>query len=287
MPATALPAATDFTAASVTEAQFKTAVTNLRAYLSGLMGDNGEAITALQALGALGANVVSKSANYTVAVTDRGKLIDCSGTLTLALTAAATLGNGFSFAVRNSGSGTITVDPDGSELVDGLSTLNFYPGESFVVVCSGTAFKTIGRVGGVQPGTVAYHAAATPPSGWLKADGSAVSRTTYAALYAAIGVTFGSGDGSTTFNLPNLRGEFLRGFDDGRGVDSGRVFGSAQGHEFASHSHSFTVVSGTDAGPNGVKGDSPLALSESKNTNATGGTETRPRNVALLTIIKF
>ncbi|WP_231679148.1 phage tail protein, partial [Ralstonia pseudosolanacearum] len=51
---------------------------------------------------------------------------------------------------------------------------------------------------------------------------------TYAALYAEIGTTFGAGDGAATFNLPDLRGEFLRGWDDGRGVDSGRGIGTWQ-----------------------------------------------------------
>jgi prepilin-type N-terminal cleavage/methylation domain-containing protein len=66
------------------------------------------------------------------------------------------------------------------------------------------------------------------PSGWLLCDGHAVLRTTYPALFSAIGTTYGAGDGSTTFNLPDLRGEFIRGFDNGRGVDSGRTLGSWQ-----------------------------------------------------------
>ena len=84
---------------------------------------------------------------------------------------------------------------------------------------------------GVQlspPGQVGAFARTTAPTGWLKANGAAVSRTTYNALFAAIGTTFGAGDGSTTFGLPDLRGEFIRGLDDGRGVDAGRAIGSAQ-----------------------------------------------------------
>ncbi|WP_336145552.1 phage tail protein, partial [Klebsiella pneumoniae] len=67
--------------------------------------------------------------------------------------------------------------------------------------------------------------------------GAAVSRTTYAALFAVTGTVFGVGDGSTTFNLPNLRGEFVRGFDNGRGIDTSRVFGSAQSGAVESHNH--------------------------------------------------
>ncbi len=86
-------------------------------------------------------------------------------------------------------------------------------------------------------GQVGYFAMTSAPAGWLKANGAAVSRETYAALFAAIGTSFGVGDGSTTFNLPDLRGEFLRGWDDGRGVDNGRVFGSIQESANKYHNH--------------------------------------------------
>jgi len=71
----------------------------------------------------------------------------------------------------------------------------------------------------VPAGAVEYFARQTAPTGWIKADGSVVSRTQYADLFAAVGTVFGTGDGSTTFNLPDLRGEFIRGYDDGRGID--------------------------------------------------------------------
>ena len=75
------------------------------------------------------------------------------------------------------------------------------------------------------------------PAGFLLANGAAVSRSSYANLFAAIGTTYGAGDGSTTFNLPDARGVFLRGLDNGRGLDSGRSLGSYQGDTFASHAH--------------------------------------------------
>ncbi|MFJ3074479.1 phage tail protein [Pseudomonas sp. NPDC087029] len=81
---------------------------------------------------------------------------------------------------------------------------------------------------GVAPGDIKYTAANSVPVGWLKADGSLVSRTEYTALFTAIGTTYGEGDGLSTFKLPDLRGEFIRGHDGGRGVDEGRVFGSGQ-----------------------------------------------------------
>ena len=77
-------------------------------------------------------------------------------------------------------------------------------------------------------GSVYTFAGSTVPTGWLKCNGALLSRTTYAALFAVIGTTYGAGDGSTTFALPDLRGEFVRGVDDGRGVDAGRVLASFQ-----------------------------------------------------------
>ena len=147
----------------------------------------------------------------------------------------------------------------------------------------------IGRINGAiianDAGQIGWFAMSTPPTGWLKANGAAVSRTTYAALFGAIGTTYGAGDGSTTFNLPDLRGEFLRAWDDGRGVDAGRVFGSAQSQDIQSHSHSIQIRQFNTNVGNGAT--STILSGASFNTDAFGGTETRPRNIALLACIKF
>lgn len=89
-------------------------------------------------------------------------------------------------------------------------------------------------------GVCAMHAGSVAPSGWLKRNGAAVSRTTYSALYGVIGTSYGAGDGSTTFNLPDDRGMFDRGWDDGRGVDAGRVLGSYQTSQNLAHGHGLT-----------------------------------------------
>lgn len=90
--------------------------------------------------------VSSKSAGYTAVAGDRGKLIDFTATATLALTAAATLGDGWFCAVRNStASGVVTIDPNSSEVIDGGATLALAASESWLVVCDGSAFKTVGR----------------------------------------------------------------------------------------------------------------------------------------------
>lgn len=75
-----------------------------------------------------------------------------------------------------------------------------------------------GTVGGAVPvGTIIDYGSTTPPTGFLECDGSAVSRTTYAGLFAVIGTTFGTGDGSTTFDLPDLRGRATIGRGTGTG----------------------------------------------------------------------
>jgi microcystin-dependent protein len=148
----------------------------------------------------------------------------------------------------------------------------------------------IGRNGEMKPGTIAYFGMATAPDGWLACDGALVSRTEYADLFAEISTDHGAGDGSTTFNLPDLRGEFIRGLDGGRGVDAGRALGTAQSQDVQSHTHPYTYVSATTgAGAGGA--DTHIRTYDAGGLNAAtgpnaGAAETRPRNVALLACIK-
>lgn len=152
----------------------------------------------------------------------------------------------------------------------------------------------------VSPATVIYTAAQSAPSGYLVADGSAVSRTEYAALFDAIATTFGPGNGSTTFNLPDLRGTFIRGYDGGRGLDNGRAFGSYQDDAFESHTHTDAghrhniLNTGNNADGGGAgwlvnpQIDTGLqTVTGYADIQATGGSETRPKNVALLACIKY
>ena len=137
----------------------------------------------------------------------------------------------------------------------------------------------------VPTGVINQYAGATAPGGYLLCDGSPVSRTTYSDLFAVISTTYGVGDGSTTFNLPDLRGEFVRGLDNSRGVDSGRTLGSFQDHAIEAHTH--TGTSG-DAGTDPTKEGGGRRDSDdgTYTTGSTGGGETRPRNIALNFIIK-
>jgi microcystin-dependent protein len=159
----------------------------------------------------------------------------------------------------------------------------------------------------IAAGHIMFFASASAPTGYLKANGSAISRTAYASLFSAIGTTFGAGDGSTTFNLPDLRGEFLRGFDDGRGVDAGRGFGSPQSDLYKSHAHNTGgYMNAQDSGggswtltgqawPVARKGFAviapPFPIDSEMNSAGqqpySGGSETRPRNIALLACIKY
>ena len=134
-------------------------------------------------------------------------------------------------------------------------------------------------------GTIIQFAASTAPSGYLKCNGAWISRNTYAALFTAIGTTFGAGDGSTTFALPDLRGYFPRGWDDGRGIDTSRAFGSNQDDDFKSHKHTFDL--GGNGYVRGTSGNMTTNINNQPLTGATGGTETRPKNIALLYCIKF
>lgn len=140
-----LPASSDFTGGSVTEGQFKAALTAQRDFLAGLLGATGTPATALAALGVLAGAYVEKTAAYTVNTTDRGRMINATtGSWTLALPAAATAGAGFSLYVVNSGTGTITVDPSGAELIDGVATRSIVAERSRLIMCTGTAWVSIG-----------------------------------------------------------------------------------------------------------------------------------------------
>ena len=94
-----------------------------------------------------------------------------------------------------------------------------------------------GLAAGSDVGDVKTVATEQPPFGWLKCNGEVVSRTQYPALFEVIGTRFGAGNGSTTFGLPDLRGEFVRGWDDDRGVEPGRELGSFREGQNASHTH--------------------------------------------------
>lgn len=313
--------------------------------------------------GALG-RTSSKNIGFTPGLTENTCVFHCTASVTMGLLAVAGVPDGTHYFVNAFG-GAVTVDPNGSELVNGAATFVYPQGYWGLVVKVGSGWNalcvptpeqaitaatakatpvdadtfgytdsaasfslkkltwantkttlktyfdtlylglvapgTSGNVltsngsawtssalvipSGIPAGCVAHFAMSSAPTGWLKANGAAVSRATYSALFSAIGTTFGAGNGSTTFTLPDLRGEFLRGLDDARGVDSGRVLGTAQG--------ATSIADG--------RGSGNLSFKETDGTDGTkagfyvqaagAGTETfyktRPRNIALLACIKY
>jgi len=114
----------------------------------------------------------------------------------------------------------------------------------------------------------------TVPVGYLECNGLAVSRITYANLFSQIGIVYGNGDGATTFNIPDLRGEFVRGWDHGRGIDIGRGLGTHQLDALKS-----LPWSGGNWGvSNGLANVGVLG--------SMGAIEIRPRNVTVMFVIK-
>ncbi|MCU0919032.1 MAG: phage tail protein [Burkholderiaceae bacterium] len=180
------------------------------------------------------------------------------------------------------------VKRDGTRSMSGALTLSGNASSALHAVPKQQLDAAIAPLYPVPTGAVVAFAMSDPwPSGWLACDGGAYSRSTYSALFAMIGTTYGAGNGSTTFNVPDLRGEFVRGLDLGRGVDAGRGLGTWQADEVRSHTHDMGSEAGgsgnytTPVDSGGV--DETLAGNP---TSAYGGAETRPRNVALMYCIR-
>ncbi|SDH42981.1 Phage Tail Collar Domain [Bradyrhizobium sp. Rc2d] len=160
-------------------------------------------------------------------------------------------------------------------------------------------------MGPVPVGAVLAFPATVAPAGFIKYNGALLSRTAYPALWAYANASgnivseaswasgnagaFSTGDLSTTFRIPDGRGEFFRGFDDSRGVDTGRTMGSQQGDLLKDHTHSYTSPafgSGTGSTPNYFFSSFGSATTGGMN-GGLGGAATRPRNIRLLMCIKF
>jgi len=141
-------------------------------------------------------------------------------------------------------------------------------------------------VAAMPAGAVSAFAGGTAPTGWLECNGAAVSRTTYSVLFTAIGVAHGYGNNSTTFNVPDLRGYFVRGYDHGISHDpdsstrtaaatggaTGDNVGSIQTGANVSHTHTFSATSSgrSVAHTHGVSGNTGTE-SATHNHNLHGG----------------
>jgi microcystin-dependent protein len=165
---------------------------------------------------------------------------------------------------------------------------------------SAVANDAVSAFNGVPPGSILPFGGTNVPSEFLLCDGTTVSRTTYARLYAAIGSAWGAGDGYNTFNLPDLRGYFLRGVDTLGGTDPdraartnrsgqivGSVVGSLQADSFKSHNHSTGVRQENHAGGGWQSLANPTTINVQLPSSFTGGAETRPKYAYVNYIIKY
>lgn len=277
------------------------------------------------------ADVANQSAENALAIANyRGEWSSLSGAVSI----PASVSHGGEFYILTASQATIQSVEPGVSSVWVSPWANHYTKSELDDLLAGRYTKA--EVDDLLVGQVANFASSVPPNGWLKANGAAISRATYSRLFGVIGVTFGSGNGSTTFNLPDLRGYFTRGWDDSRGIDSGRVFGSSQADENKSHthagsadaggSHSHTgtadaagghnhtlTVSSTEvyygAHPFGASSNAAASNSSSIQSGgshshalsisnggshshalsigSSGGSEARPKNIALLACIKY
>ena len=132
-----------------------------------------------------------------------------------------------------------------------------------------------GSSASIPTGMVMPFVGSTAPTDWLECDGSSIP-SQYTDLIALVGA-----------NVPDFRGEFIRGWDNGRGVDTGRTLGSTQDDQFETHTHTTRVLrESTGTNKNTVGGTGSFGNVSTNSITGRNGAETRPRNVALMYCIK-
>jgi microcystin-dependent protein len=290
-----------------------------------------------------GGGLASLSANTTLTVDDAGLvLVNASGgARTITLPAANALGGRpirFQIEKTDSTANTVTVQCAGADTIEGATSV-VLSGQwaSVTLVSDGVSVWVMLSSGDQMPvGSIVHFPGTSAPTGFLKINGAMLNRVSFARLWAYAQASgnlvteaawlapngqgaFSQGDGSTTFRIPDLRGEFIRGFDDGRGADAGRGIGTSQNGQLLSHGHAVSDAghqhwSGVNNGGGGdyYGSSAPVNPTNSaasrysliggltSNTSHltstqqtgitianTGGAENRPRNIALLTCIKF
>jgi len=203
-----------------------------------------------------------------------------AGTSANAANAAALEGSSKAQVVAQARSGLLATTGNGSQL-------------------TGLTASQISGLTSVPAGTVIPFAGSTAPVGYFECNGAAISRTAYAALFAAIGVAHGYGDNASTFNLPDYRGRFLRGWDHAIARDPDRAsrtamntggavgdtVGSVQVDAFKIHTHELNISTNSGGYPSPpISGQGNTTL---RSTASAGGNETRPINANVMYCIKY
>jgi microcystin-dependent protein len=211
-----------------------------------------------------------------------GGPITTTGTIGLASATGSQIGGvkpGAGLGVT--GNGTLFIEPASNSSIGGVIV-----GQGLNITAGGVLAADPVPPGAIPSGTVWWFAGINPPTGWLFCDGTKLNIAIYPDLYAAIGRTFTPASvPSSVFQIPDLRGQFIRGWDSrtSGGVDNARAFGSFQNDEFKQHEHTYYR---SNKGGNGLTTTGFSSEQEAPTFNNPGGSETRPKNVALLPIIK-
>ena len=288
----------------------------------------------------LGTSIVNADINASAAIAlsklaaataSRALVSDASGFVTAATTTSTEIGyvNGVTSAIQTQindkapiASATFTGTTTVAQIIDSGLTADTVPyaNASKQLTSSAVTPTELGYVSGVTSaiqtqinaisattvpsGQISMYGGAAAPAGYLLCNGAAVSRTTYAALFTAISTTFGVGDGSTTFNVPDIRGIFVRGagthgtLTNANGTAFTGTLGAQQNDKMQGHAHSgtFPQVNGShvnDAGTGTLYGTGSTNSASIGNPSADGsngtprtGTETNPANISLTYIIK-
>ena len=270
-----------------------------------------------RAVGNYATAVVRAGATEYVSESDMGKVLILTNALSVYLPKIGGIPNGASVTLRAETTLCVTINRAAEDNGDWVSLdprytaegplyskLYLMPGESITLSLYKTGasggYPTLSArwaatagdlVGQPSPGAIVHFATSYAPFGFIPADGIPRSRTQYARLFSVIGTTWGAGNGSTTFQVPDMRGEFLRGWDFGRGVDPGRGLGTFQNDAIRSHQHGTSWQLSNEGGSVwdsiGSGSNNLEAAYFTKPTNYFGDVETRPRNVAMLACIKY
>lgn len=247
---------------------------------------------------------IATSTDLTLSNLHLGTLLQVSASAAnRTITLPNTLPAGFWVEVRKTDStaNTVTLDATSGGQINGANTVTLkYQFETYRLWWDGTTWS-MPVFDNIPPGATMMWWFNTAPTGWTLVEGQAISRTGNPRLFAQFGTTYGAGDGSTTFNLPNPKGRFPRVWANGSTNDPDRAsrtapagssitagdnVGTEQGYQIQSHQHDQTQSSGGTL--NGTNALTPTLYNSGNTlTGATGGNETRPINFNVALIMKL